>query len=145
VRVEIEALEDVADRSGERLDVRPQVLVDVHLVAHQRLHIERRRVEEMDLRLAQQKRVGVDALLLALRLLGEHRRLRRLQHAIEAAEHREWQDHPAVLRLFVIAAKKIGDGPDEGRQIGVAQRTGLLCCEWDAGSLHQRSAGAGLA
>ena len=44
--VEVEALEDVAHRGREGLDVGEQVLPDVVLVAHQLLHVQRRRVVE---------------------------------------------------------------------------------------------------
>jgi hypothetical protein len=47
LRVEVEALEDVAHRRRERLDVLAQVLADVVLVAHQLLQVERRRVVEV--------------------------------------------------------------------------------------------------
>ena len=42
-----------------------------------------------------------------------------VEGAVEAAEHREGQDHLAVLGLPVIAPQKIRDGPDEGGKIGV--------------------------
>jgi hypothetical protein len=51
--------------------------------------------------------------------LGEHRRLGRLEHAVEAAQHGEGQDDLAVLGLLVVAAEEVGDGPDEGGEVRV--------------------------
>ena len=44
----------------------------------------------------------------------EHGVLGRLEHAVEAADHRQRQDHLAVLGLLVVAAQQVGHGPDEG-------------------------------
>jgi hypothetical protein len=67
--VEVEALEDVAHCRRERLHVGAQVLGDVHLVAHQPLHVQRRRVVEQQARRAQEEWLGIEAGLLALLLL----------------------------------------------------------------------------
>ena len=40
LQVELEALEDVAHRWGERLDIAAQVFTDVVLIAHQPLHAQ---------------------------------------------------------------------------------------------------------
>jgi hypothetical protein len=36
-----------------------------------------------------------------------------VEDAVEAAEHREGEDHPAVLGLLVVAAQQLGHRPDE--------------------------------
>ena len=46
-------------------------------------------------------------------MLGEHRRLGGLEHAVEAAQHGERQDHAAVLGGLVRAAQQVGDALDE--------------------------------
>jgi hypothetical protein len=38
------------------------------------------------------------------------------EHAVQPAQHRERQDHAAVLALLEVAAQKVGHGPDEGRE-----------------------------
>ena len=40
------------------------------------------------------------------------------EHAIEAAQHREGQDDLAVFGLLVVAAQEVGNGPDEGGEVG---------------------------
>ena len=90
------------------------------LVAHQLLHVERRRVVEELARLAQQERLGIQPGLLALRQLGQHGGLGGLQHAVEPPQHGERQDDLAVFGLLVVAAQQIGDGPDEGGEVGIA-------------------------
>ena len=124
--VEVEPLEDVAHGGRERLDVGAEVLADVVLVAHELLQVQRRRVVEKLAGLPQEERLGVHAGLLALGQLGEHGGLGGFQHAIETAEDRERQDDLAVFGLLVVAAQEIGDGPDEGGEIGVAHAGSLL-------------------
>lgn len=52
--------------------------------------------------------------LALLRLgFGEHRRLGRSKNAIEATQQGEGKDYLTIVRLSIIAPKKIGDGPDE--------------------------------
>lgn len=51
--VEIEGFEDVANRWRKGLDVGAQVLANVRLIAHQPLHVQRRRVVKKLLRLLQ--------------------------------------------------------------------------------------------
>ena len=43
--------------------------------------------------------------------------LRRLQHAVQAPDHRQRQDHLAVLRPPVIPAQQVGHRPDERRVV----------------------------
>ncbi len=43
----------------------------------------------------------------------EHCLLGGLEHAVEAAQHGEGQDHLAVLGLLVVAPQQVGDRPDE--------------------------------
>ena len=68
----------------------------------------------------QQKRLGVEFFPLSGSQFGEHRRLGLFQHAIQPPEHSEWQNDLAVLGLFVVTSQQLGDGPDEGRKVGVA-------------------------
>ena len=117
--VELERLEDVPDGRGERLDVGVEIFLDVVLIPHQLLHVEGRVVEEQLTGLLQQERLGVHLRLLALGVLGQHGGLGFLQHAVESAQHGEWQDHLAVFGLLVVAPEEISDGPDERREIGV--------------------------
>ena len=118
--VELEALEDVAHGGRERLHVGEQVFADVVLVAHQLLHVQRRRVVEELARLAQQERLRVQPGLFSRRQLGQHGGLGRLQHAIQPPQHGEGQDDLAVFGLLVVAAQEIGDGPDEGGEIRIS-------------------------
>ena len=83
---------------------------------------KRRRVVEALTGLAQQERLRVEPGLLLVRQLRQHRRLGRLKHAIEPAQHREGQDDLAVVGLLVIAPQQVGDGPDEGGKRLVVQR-----------------------
>ena len=116
--VEVEALEDVAGGGRERLDVGPEVLADVVLVARDPLQAERRGVVEERPRLAQEEGVGVQPGLLPVVLLGQHGSLGGLQHAVEAAQHRERKDDFAIFGLLVVAAQQVGDGPDERGEVG---------------------------
>ena len=59
--VEVEPLEDVADGGRERLDVAVEVLLDVVLIAHERLHVHRRGVVEALLGLAQEEGFRVNS------------------------------------------------------------------------------------
>ena len=118
--VKLEALENVAHGGRERLHVGAQVFADVVLVAHELLQVERRGVVEKLAGLAQQERFGIHLGLLAFGQFGKHGGLGGFQHAIEPAQHGERQDDLAVFGLLVVAAQQIGDGPDEGGEIGVA-------------------------
>jgi hypothetical protein len=55
---------------------------------------------------------------LQLRVPFDHLRLGRLQHAVEAAQDGERQDHLAVVRLLVVAAQQVGDLPQEAGDLG---------------------------
>jgi hypothetical protein len=114
--VKFEPLEDVADFGREGLHVGEKVLPDVVLVPHQPAHIHGRGVVETLARRAQQERLGVEPGLGLVGELGQHRRLGRLQHAVQTPQHRERQDHLAVVRLPVVAPQQVGDRPDEGRK-----------------------------
>ncbi len=113
---EFEALENVAHVGRKALHIGRQMRPDVVLVADQLAQVEGGRVVEALAGLAQQERLGVQPGLLLVRELRQHRRLGRLQHAIETAEHGEGQDDLAVVGLLVVAAQKVGDRPDEGGQ-----------------------------
>jgi hypothetical protein len=43
-----------------------------------------------------------------------------LQHAVQAAQHGEGQDHLAVLGRLVVALQQVGDGPQEAGEAGFA-------------------------
>ena len=111
-------LEDVAGRGGEAGDVGAQVVGDGR---PGRRAARRSRACEVLKNCSPggllQDRVDVLDLALQLRGPVEHLRLGRLQHAVEAAQHRERQDHPAVLGLLVVAPQQVGDRPDEGRVV----------------------------
>ena len=93
--VEVEGLEDVAHGGRERLHVGEQVLPDVVLIAHQLLHVERRRVVEKLAGLPQQKRLGIQSRLLSGRQLGQHGGLCGFQHAIQP-KYGERRSRPTV-------------------------------------------------
>ena len=59
-------------------------------------------------------RIGPDVLDAALegREAGEDLLLRRLEDAVEPAQHDERQDDPPVLGLLVVAPEQVGDRPD---------------------------------
>ena len=67
---------------------------------------------------------GFSSAFCALLQLRQHGGLGGFQHAIEPPQHGERQDDLAVFGLLVVAAQQIGDGPDEGREIGVAHIEG---------------------
>ena len=117
--LEFKVLEDVAHLGREALDVAEQVLRGVRGIAQQLLQVQRRLVEERQAGLALEKGCRVDAQLLLGGQLGEHSIFGRVQHAIETAQHGEREDDLAVVGLLVIAAKEVGDGPDEGGQGGL--------------------------
>ena len=119
LQVKLEGLEDVAHGGRESLRVGAQVLADVVLVAHQLLHVEWRRVVEKLAGLAEQEGFGIHLGLGSLVEFGKHGGLGGFEHAIEPAQNGEGQNDLAVLRLLVIAAEQIGDGPDEGGEVGV--------------------------
>ena len=59
-----------------------------------------------------------------LGVLGEHGGFGRLQHAVEAAQDGEREDDLAVVRLLVIAAEEVGDGPNKGGEVGIGHGRG---------------------
>ena len=46
-------------------------------------------------------------------VLVQHRRLHRIEHAVEPTEHGEREDYPAVLGLLVVATQQVSHRPDE--------------------------------
>ena len=72
----------------------------------------------------QEERLGGHALRGALRELGEHGVLGRLEHAVEPAQDGERQDDAAVLVGLVVAAEQVGDGPEEGGEVRVSHQCG---------------------
>ena len=101
---EAEALEDVPDGGGEALDIGGQVGREVVLVAHQLLHVERRRVDEAQAGSPEHEGLWVDAFGLLLRLLIQHRLLGRRERAVESTEDGEREDDLAELRSPIVAA-----------------------------------------
>jgi len=116
LQVELELLDHVPRVGREAGDVAAQVAGELWRVVEQAREVELRGVVEALTGRRLQHRVEVLDLPAQLRVLREHRLLRRLQHGVEPAQHRERQDHPPVLRLLVDAAQLVGDPPD---QIGV--------------------------
>lgn len=108
LRMEVEALEDVARGGRERLHIAVEIGADVVLVAGQGFHVHVGRVVKAGAGLAQQEGFGIDAGLLALGKFLQHGGLAGCQHAIEAAQHRERQDHAPVFGLLVVAAQQVG-------------------------------------
>ena len=113
---EFEALENVADIGRKALHISREMRPDVVLVADQLRQVQDRRVVKALPGLAQQKRLGIESDRLLRLQLRQHRRLGRLQNAIEAAENGERQDDLAVIGLLVIAAQQVRDRPDKGGQ-----------------------------
>jgi hypothetical protein len=113
LRVEVKALEDIARGRRERLDVGVQVLPDMVLVAEEFDEVEQGGVVKRLSGLSGEKRVGIQPRLGLCLKLGQYRRLRRLQYAIETAQNRKRQDDAAVLGLLIVAAQEVGDGPDK--------------------------------
>ncbi len=73
----------------------------------------------------EQERFGIEPHLLPIVELRQHSRRCVFEHAIQASQHRERQDDFAIVGLLVVPAQQVGDGPDEGRQIGFSH---VLCC-----------------
>ena len=75
----------------------------------------------------------------------EHGLLGRLEHAVEAADHRQRQDDLAVLGLLVVAAQQVGDRPDEGGVVAdalaIPHRCRHLRSSASRGKLTQRRPG----
>ena len=101
--IKIERFEDVSHGRRKRLDVGEEVFLGVVLVAHQLLHVERRRIEEQLPGLPQQKRFGVQSRLLASGEFGQHSGFGGFQHAVQPAQHCERKDDFSVLGLLVVA------------------------------------------
>ena len=106
VRVEVARLIDGLSADPRSQDVRPVV---------GRPGILRARVGNFRVLF----KVGEPAALEALGP-GQNRRLGRLEHAVEAAQHGEREDHAAVLGRLVGAAQQVGDAPDEADLVAEA-------------------------
>ena len=133
--MEVEALEDVARRGRERLHVGAKVFSNVVLVAHDLPQIERRDVVEELAGFPQEEGLGIKAGRLTLFFFCEDGGLGGLKDAVQTAEDGEWEDDLAVFRLFVVAAQQVGDGPDEGGEIGA----GHYLRGWEAASRGSHS------
>ena len=112
--VEVELDDDVPGRLGEPGDVVAQVAGHVVGIGKQRREGVLRRVVE---RLAGGMRQHRTPVLEVLGELGgslQHLVLGGLEHAVESAENRQGQDHPAVLGLLIDTPQQVGHRPDEG-------------------------------
>jgi hypothetical protein len=111
--VEPEPLDHVERPRREPDDVLPEVRLDVGRVGGQPGEVERRRVVELTACHRLQGRVGVVDLALELLRPLDHRRLGVAEHAVEAADHDERQDHLGVLGPLEVAPQQVGHRPDE--------------------------------
>lgn len=113
--VEGEALHHLVHAGGEMRDVALEVASDVGGVVEQPAKVERRGVVDVEpTRRSAEDRVEVGDSAGVLLVGGEDGGLGGFEHAVEAAEDDERQDHPAVLGLLIVAAEEVGDRPDEG-------------------------------
>jgi len=117
--VELEALEDVAHRRAEGLQVGTQVFADVVLVTHELFQVQGGGVVEELAGLTQQKWFGVQTGFFTQSLFSQHLGLGRLQHAVQTAQYGEGQDDLAVLGLLEITAQQVSDRPDKRREIWI--------------------------
>ena len=124
---ELEVVDDLLHVRREAIEVRLEVLPQARLVrsATQVFQGETRRVVEVLPRGAAQRTVLVRDTRTVERLLHlDHRVAGRLEHAVEAAQHRERQNHVAILAAHVeIAQHIIGDAPDQRNDPGVVDLT----------------------
>ena len=67
--------------------------------------------------------------------------LRRLQHAVEAAQHDQRQDDPLVLALLVVAPEQVRDGPDEAAWLLMSAPPAckLRALDWSSGQCARRA------
>jgi hypothetical protein len=114
-RAAVELLDHVARTGREPGDVGTEVVGNVRRVVEQAGEVELRDVEELLPGDGLQHRVDVVDLPGQLDVPVEHGSLGGFQDAVQAAQHREGQDHPAVLGLLVVPPQQIGYRPDEGR------------------------------
>ena len=117
--VKLETRKDVAHGGRESLQISAKIFGDVILVAHELLQVERRGVVKELAGFTKKEWLDIDAGFLALGQFGQDGGLGLVQHAIETAENGEREDDLTVVGLFVVAAKKIGYGPDERGKIGI--------------------------
>ena len=111
---ELEVLKDGTHIRREALDVAVEVGADIVLVAHELAHVERRDVVEVETGLALDEGLEGDL----GRLLGGELLEGGLfgwgEHAVQAAQDREREDHATVLALLEVTPQEVGDGPDQG-------------------------------
>jgi hypothetical protein len=111
--VEVETLEDIADRWREGLDVGVEVFLDVVLNTHEGLHVHGRGVVEALFPYGGGG-FGIDTGLLSGGVFCQYGFLGRLEDTIDATQDSEGKDDLAVLRLLVVTAEQIGDGSNKG-------------------------------
>ncbi len=109
--VEVELVQHVAHVGAEAVDVVAQVGRQVRRVAEQALEVIERGVVEGVAGGPAQHRVEVIQLILVQRVGFEHLALRGLEHAVEAAQHRERQDDVLILAALERVANEIRDAP----------------------------------
>ena len=118
--VEVELLDDVAGLGVEGGDPGAQVAGDLGRVGEDLLEGQGRGVVDLDAGDRLEDRADVLDAALEGREAVEDLVLRRLEDAVEPAQHDERQDDPPVLGLLVVAPQQVGDRPDEA---GVVVRT----------------------
>ena len=76
-------------------------------------------VVEGEARCLTELRIAVlEPLGLQLRVQRQDLRLRRLQDAVDAPDHREGEDHVLVLAALEAVPEQLGDAPDEADPLG---------------------------
>ncbi len=119
---EVVALQDLVGVRGETTDVLCEVPRHMRRVSHDRFQREGRGVVKAVARRLAEERVRVEVPITVLLDCLQDLPPGRLQHAFESSQHRERQDHLAVVGLFVVTAQQIGDRPGVVRQLGVLVR-----------------------
>ena len=119
VRRQVVRLKHLARVVGEGPDVRGQVCRRVGRVVRDRLQRQLAGVVKPLAGRAAQERVDVNAPAGVLVHRRQHLLLGGGEHAFQPAQHRERQDHLAVVGLLVVAAQQVRHGPSKVGQLSV--------------------------
>jgi len=111
--VEVELLDHLPHVGREALDVVAQVVGQRRRVGEQAAEVVERGVVEGEAGLGAQQVVEVVDPVAVLGIGGQHRRLGRRQHAVEAPQHGQRQDDVLVLAALEGVAQQVGDAPQE--------------------------------